>query len=294
MNGFSPRMNASLYGGLQDPRVSRRARVVLPAAYARSSGFGVIPQPVVPLRYDQAYPSPYAYGPPGLPLVAAPSNLRNYPYGDPTSSYTHTHLDTWRPDRLAVSQNSNPCGISSALTYQYDTKDIVIRGKAKVIRQSYLHESPKFEAELVKYLDKKSTDQIPENVVDLLISFINSNDYQNSDVVDEVTLNILAHNVGCKSVVDFSLSNLKKRLEVRNTQELGEITAMILMCTKVDSGLKGWLKKLLEKNNCDFAARLLDDVGFHRLVEDRPEIGVELYRLVGALPQPKDDKYRSL
>jgi hypothetical protein len=40
-------------------------------------------------------------------------------------------------------------------------------------------------------MEKKTEDEVPERVVDMLISFINREEYSNSDVLDEVILNIL-------------------------------------------------------------------------------------------------------
>ena len=221
-------------------------------------GFGLGPQQVVPVpvaaalgRYDQVYPIPYGYMPSasGVSLVPAGALATNplRPFdrrgiglalGDALVAPPQSPADPWRPDTLPCSTNSSSCGASRVGSYMYDTKDIVIRGKARVIRQSYLHESPKFEGELSKYLGSKSKEQIPERVVDLLLDFINSNVYVNHDVMDEVTLNILAFNVGCRSVCDFSLKRLKDEVKDLGTlEQWGKVTATILMCAKVDGGL---------------------------------------------------------
>ncbi|CAG8955397.1 hypothetical protein HYFRA_00014230, partial [Hymenoscyphus fraxineus] len=80
--------------------------------------------------------------------------------------------------------------------YDFKTKDIFIRGKVYAIRASYLAESPKFEAELMKYVDKKKEELVPRKVVEMLIRYVNEEVYENSSFVDEVTVCVLAGCVG--------------------------------------------------------------------------------------------------
>jgi hypothetical protein len=200
------------------------------------------------------------------------------------------YTSVWRKANLPCSTSSSSCHTNKAGGYTYATKDIVVRGQARVIRASYLSENTKFEADLMKYLDKKDTSHVPERVVDMLISFINEDSYDCRNALDEVTLNILAHNVGAKSVVDVSLKKLKDvRVEL---DELGSITATILLSNKVDKNLTAWLKKCLERDgNWGKLDRLR---GFTSVVEERPELYTEVERLLEFRKTPRDTGFRSL
>lgn len=272
--------------------------------FARAQAFAP-PQlrPITTLgAYSPVYPVPYDFISSGVSLTPAgvsgnlrPFERRGLGLGLGNALVAPIASDSWRPDGLPCSTNSTSCHASKAAVYKYETKDIVIRGKAKVLRQSYLNESPKFEGELVKYLDKKTKEQIPDRVVEMLIDFINVESYENFDLIDEVTLNILASNVGCRSVVDYSLNRLKGVKDVESVEQLGHITATILLSLKVDSGLTAWLKKLLEKDGGTHVRSLLHNREFRSTVlVDRPEVEIEVFRLLGDLPKPKDDKFRSL
>jgi hypothetical protein len=160
------------------------------------------------------------------------------------------------------------------------------------VRASYLTEAPKFEADLLKYLEKKKDDIVPDHVIDMLISFINTEDYSNNSPLDEVTLNILASNVGAKSAVDFSLGRLKRVTNELRTQELTSIVGTVVMSSKVDKGLKEWLKKLLM--NVDTHYRLTNNHYWQSLIMNRPEVETEMMRLTGQLPEAEDEGFRLL
>jgi hypothetical protein len=174
------------------------------------------------------------------------------------------------------SSNSN-----SKSNFNFKTKDITIRGKARAVRASYLTEATKFESELTKYMEKKTEDEVPERVVDMLISFINREEYSNSDVLDEVILNILASNVGAKSTVDYSLSRIKDCGFPPNGRLICGVITLITQSGKVDDGLKKWLEKELKAKECELYWALIDDEHFHKLWSERPEVVVEVQRMVG-------------
>lgn len=260
-------------------------------------------------------PVPFAFGPGALTPMPFNSTLtpvgpRLGPLGfvgnagnqcnEPLCSHSNMKdgdgHELWRPTQLPCTSSSSSCMNNRAPLYQHQTKDILVRNNARVIRASYLTESPKFEADLSKYLDKKNKDDVPDHVVDLLLDFINLDNYENNDPVDEVTLNILATNVGAKSVVERSLERIKaqlKDLHSLNVAEAAKITAMILLTTKVDKGLSSWLEKVMKKD-----IRLTDELycskDFMKLVEGRPELELEFMRLVGSLPEANDEGYRAL
>jgi hypothetical protein len=158
---------------------------------------------------------------------------------------------------------------------------VAIRGKARAIKASYLTDTGKFEADLSKYVEKKSEEEIPDQIVDMLISFINRDRYENNSLVDEVKLNILASNVGAKSAVDYSLSRLKQSGLNEGSENICKIISLITMSGKVDGGLKKWLEKELKADDRWLYEELNRDFKFLRLCEDLPEDVVELQRIMG-------------
>ena len=172
--------------------------------------------------------------------------------------------------------NSNSRG-----DFEFKTKDVTIRGKARAIKASYLTDTGKLEADLTKYMEKKSEEEIPDRVVDMLISFINRDRYDNNSLVDEVKLNILASNVGAKSAVDHSLSRLKQSGLKEGSDNICKIISLITMSAKVDGGLKTWLEKELKADDRWLYEELNRDFKFQRLCEDLPEAVVELQRIMG-------------
>lgn len=170
---------------------------------------------------------------------------------------------------------------SSKGDFDFKTKDVTIRGKARAIKASYLTDTGKFEADLTKYMEKKSEEEIPDRIVDMLISFINRDRYENNSLVDEVKLNILASNVGAKSAVDYSLSRLKESGLNEGSDNICKIISLITMSGKVDGGLKKWLEKELKADDRWLYEELNRDFKFLRLCEDLPEAVVELQRMMG-------------
>lgn len=149
----------------------------------------------------------------------------------------------------------------------------------------------------MKYVDKKDKDSVPDKVIDLLITFINVDFYDNDDIVDEVTLCILATNVGAKSVVDRALERLgmlKGGVRDIAPLEAGRVAAMIVMSGKVDKGLTEWLKKVLEKDDLALAHEMYRCREWEGVIRERPEVDIEVRRLLGLVDGPKEGIYRSL
>jgi hypothetical protein len=190
--------------------------------------------------------------------------------------------------RRSCSESSNS---NSKKDFDFKTKDVTIRGKARAVRSSYLTEAGKFEGDLVKFMDKKKEEDVPDRVVDMLISFINREEYANDNVLDEVTLNIVASNVGAKSAGDYSLARLKKYEGDIHANDLCHIIKLITQSSKVDDGLKKWLVKYL--NTDDRVWRLQWSEPFERLRETRPEVVADLERMLELRPTAKDG-YRNL
>ncbi|KAE9370372.1 hypothetical protein N431DRAFT_484603 [Stipitochalara longipes BDJ] len=164
--------------------------------------------------------------------------------------------------------------------FDFKTKDVTVRGKARAVRASYLTEAGKFEADLVKFMDKKSEEEVPDRVVDMLVSFINREEYSNGDLVDEVRLNILASSVGAKSLVEYSLGQLKHSQLPLDGRIICEIITLITQSTKVDDGLRKWLEKELKADGDYLYLQLLNhSAAFEKLWRDRPEAVAEVQRM---------------
>jgi hypothetical protein len=170
---------------------------------------------------------------------------------------------------------------SSKGDFEFKTKDVTIRGKARAVKASYLTDTGKFEADLTKYMEKKSEEEIPDRVVDMLISFINRDRYDNNSLLDEVKLNILASNVGAKSAVDYSLGRLKQSGLNDGSENICKIIPLITQSGKVDAGRKKWLEKELKADDRWLYDELNRDVNFLKLCQDFPEAVVELERIMG-------------
>jgi hypothetical protein len=176
--------------------------------------------------------------------------------------------------RSCESSNSN-----SKKDFDFKTKDITIRGKARAVRASYLAEAGKFEGDLVKFMEKKKEEDVPDRVIDMLISYINREEYSNNNPLDEVTLNILSSNVGAKSAVDYSLGRFKTFQGEIEDEILSHITGMVLLSSKVDDGLRKWLKKhLLDR---DRVLHLERSRAFNEMLQEKPELAPEIERLLG-------------
>jgi hypothetical protein len=170
--------------------------------------------------------------------------------------------------------------------FRFTTKDVTVRGKGRVVRASYLAENSKFETDIIKYMEKKETSDVPDRVVDMLVEFINHEGYRNEDILDEVTLCILANAVGVKSALENAVGRLKKlECGIRDCHELTSIVATIMLSSKVDSKVKSWLKEYLEKGlNFDELRRSLKYV---ELIGCHPQIDIELLQMLGQIPEKK-------
>lgn len=188
-----------------------------------------------------------------------------------------------------------PCCGESGCAGGLKTKSVAIRGNNFNIRYSYLAEVPKFEADIVKYMEKRTEEAVPDKTVHMLVDFINQEAYTPAIVFDDVMVNILASNVGAKSAVEYSLKQIKSRqyghdiYGISGAVELVKIMFTIQQSSKVDSNLRGWLIKLLEANDC----ALYWAVHFHpdaqKTLEERPELFLEYRRLIKIVHDPKDE-----
>lgn len=177
-------------------------------------------------------------------------------------------------------------------------KDVIIRGKARSVRASYLTEAPKFEADIVKYMEKKKESDVPDRVVDLLLQFINREHYDNDSPLDEVTVCILASNVGAKSALEHSVNRLKKlQKHIYDTNEIVDIIGCILLSSKVDSKLTDWLKDFLEDlgNKMDLG-QVFYSRKYMELDAEHPEIYVAVSQMMGwrGPADRVDKKFRQL
>jgi hypothetical protein len=180
---------------------------------------------------------------------------------------------------------SSSCGSKE---YTFKTKDMTVRGKSYKVRASYLTDNTKFEADLIKYMEKKKDDQVPDRVVGMLIDFINGENYENHDPLDEVTLNILASNVGCKSAGAFSLGRLKNAH--LDPEMLARLSGPIFLSTKVDDDLKSWFDKCTKED--EMIRAVAHQPIFRLTAETHPEVKVEIEKRRGLRRQDEDEDIR--
>lgn len=167
---------------------------------------------VFPHVYEMPYP-PHAHGNCGCFFPGAHGNGNsgsNSNSGSGSGSGSGGGSSSKGSGGGSKEKDSSSGGSGSKSDFDFKTKDIIVRGKVYTVRASYLSEAPKFEADLVKFVDKKKEDVVPARVVAMLVSYINVESYKNTSFLDEVTLNIVASNVGAKSVGEYSLGRLKK------------------------------------------------------------------------------------
>ncbi len=269
---------------------------------------GLCPNPGLPLQLgrDPRFNNPIfanrvALGDGGMPFnpVLGQAMQRGFvPPMNPNlslSSFQTPLQPCYDPRFFNQPQSCFPCcegNSNKKRDYDFKLKDVTVRGKARAVRASFLIEAPKFEADLVKYMDKKKEDDVPEEVVDMLISWINTENYKNSNPFDEVTLHILASNVGCKSVLEQSIARLKTMQSSLVPDELVKIIGTIFLSSRVDGGLKKWLVKLLKERN--LWKGLYTITKFNAMVMERPEVEAELVRELGVISQPDDEGLRTL
>lgn len=177
---------------------------------------------------------------------------------------------------------------SSSIPNDLKTKDILIRGKTYKVRKSFLVDAGKFEADVGKYLEKKSEEACPNNVVEMLIDFINTESCNAKTLLDLVTMNVLASSLGVKSAGEYSLNHLKK-YEVDydvGAVECTQICVAVLLSGKVDDKLTEWLKKYLK-----YDQRWLNMARssyFFDIVARKPELELAVAQLMGVVE--KDDR----
>ena len=182
---------------------------------------------------------------------------------------------------------------SSSSTKDLKTKDIVVRGKTYKIRKAFLQDSSKFEGDIIKLLDKKSEESVPNDVVQMLVDFINTEKCAGRTLLDVVSLNILASNLGVKSAVEFSLNLLKREgLDYRmRANELTDICLAIMESSKVDDKLVEWLKKYLKSDGK--GSQLSRSIEYHNMIYRRPELAIHLGQLVGDIEKDENEgEYR--
>lgn len=139
----------------------------------------------------------------------------------------------------------------------------------------------KFESELVKFVDKKTEEEVPERIVKLLVDFINEESCDTKSALDLVGLNILASNLGAKSAVENSLRELKKfEFDYRmSVDELTRICGAITMSGRVDRGLEIWLKKFIQETEA--LCLLQRSQSFRALLYNHPEVEARLEKIMG-------------
>lgn len=247
------------------------------------------------ILYSPGYPSPN-FPPPlplsshGLPLARRLPHNYLQPYRGPLVRH-----DGPREYRCEDSCDCrNKFHVTNPKQLGFKTKDITIRNNARAVRASYLAEAPKFEADLLKYLAGKKEDAVPDRVIDMLVSFINTESYYNPSLLDEVTLNILAFNAGAKSAVEYSLGRLKRGTEDESPKEAVSVVGSIMLTSKLDSGLKSWLRAWLKEDNNLRYRRLSSCHEWRTLGDQRPELYVDTARLMGIIPEADNVGFRSL
>lgn len=269
---------------------------ILPIQLARNNRFAnplftggraaLAPNPGIP--FNPAALQRGFYPNPALPLITMPPYVNPYGYLYPYDP----RFSASSPSCCDTPNTPNTPNTNKKSDFDFKAKDVTVRGKARSVRCAYLLDASKFEADLVKYMDKKKEDDVPDKVVDMLISWINRERYDNKDSFDEVTLNIVASNVGCKSLLEHSLGRLKGMQDDIDKNEWVRIIGTVYLSSKVDDGLKKWLIKYLKE---DRRYECLGHVPqFAKMCKERPEILAELERGLGLVPEPDDKGLRTL
>jgi hypothetical protein len=185
----------------------------------------------------------------------------------------------------------NRCSSSSSSSTPKDlkTKDILIRGKTYKVRKSFLAEAGKFEADIGKYLEKKSEETVPNNVVEMLIDFINTEECNARTLLDLVTLNVLASNLGVKSMGEVYLSLLKKHeVDYRiGYHELTQMCVTVLLSGKVDDKLMEWLKKYLKYE--ERYSQLGRSLEYQNMRIRKPELEMKILQLLGLIEKDESE-----
>ena len=182
---------------------------------------------------------------------------------------------------------------SSSSTKDLKTKDIVVRGKTYKIRKAFLQDLSKFEADIIKLLDKKSEESVPNEVVQMLVDFINYEKCDGRTLLDVVSLNILASNLGVKSAVEFSLNLLKNHVldYQMKAQELTDICLAVMESSKVEDKLVEWLKRYLKSDGREW--QLVRSYEYQSMIARRPELDIHLAQLTGQMEKDEyEEEYR--
>ena len=224
-----------------------------------------------------------------LSPISAHDHYHSRPLGL-CSCYDCVEKEYRHHDHCSTSCKDSPSSSTSKLSFK--TKDVTIRGKAYAIRKAFLEDNGKFEKDLVTYVDKQKDSTIPTAVIAHLVDIINDVAIVPNSILDLVTLNILASNVGVKSAIKSSQASLDKYTYENppRGRELVDIVGAVMLSSKVDEGLTQWLKKYLKAGGIDelmFRTR-----GWRELLEDHPEVYVALESLLGYREKPDDEGLR--
>jgi len=209
------------------------------------------------------------------------------------------YLDTLRHHRDICGNSWSSCQCNFGhQSLPFKTKDITIRGKTYPLRKSFLDDNGKFEKDIQTYTEKKNDKTVPNEVIRHMVCLINDLPISPSSILDLVTLNILASNVGVKSAVKSSQDYIERytsgdasgRDSGLGGNELIEICASIFLSSRVDDGLMEWVKEYLKKGGA--ADRMAKASGFRALERDHPEVIVSIETLLGMREKPDDDGLR--
>ncbi|EPE33014.1 hypothetical protein GLAREA_06026 [Glarea lozoyensis ATCC 20868] len=241
------------------------------------------------------------------PSLAYMGKPRSVPHPHMHMPYDPYHA--YHPPCSCGSHHSNSCSSSklsssssSSSKSDLKTKDLFIRSKIYSVRASYLAESPKFEAELTKLMDKKKEDQIPSRIISLLINYINKESYSNDNVLDEVTLHVVCTTVNCKSAAEYALERLKRFTKEGHeipVEELCQICVAIFCSEKVEEKLKEWLKTHMKGAGNEALGRRRQALlggckKWVELMDKKPEVGTRLEVLLDLRVKDDEGGYRIL
>ncbi|KIN04313.1 hypothetical protein OIDMADRAFT_178357 [Oidiodendron maius Zn] len=198
----------------------------------------------------------------------------------------HERHNNHNHNRHGCQHNRKCCGCCDSNSkddkkHGFKTRDVTLRGKCYQIRKSFLAEFGKFENEFAKFVEKKSEEELPNEVIQMLVDCINDEPGELNSAINLVGLNILASNLGCRSAVEDSLQELKKieSDSLIRADELTKICGTITMSGKVDDRLQAWLKRFICKH--DAWHLLQNSQKFRLLVTRHPEVKTRLETIMG-------------
>ncbi|KAF8852638.1 hypothetical protein BDZ45DRAFT_678233 [Acephala macrosclerotiorum] len=210
-------------------------------------------------------------------------------------AYDQLHYQCFRDPHSHLGCD-NSCDAKHKDNFPFKTKDVTIRGKAFSFRASYLVEVPKLEKEFVSFMEKKSQEEVPDRVVNMLVSFVNLENYRNDDPLDEITLNILASNVGAKSVVEHSMDQVKKLEKNVNLDNIVDIICTVMESSGVIDRLTDWLKDILCQDGCrheKFIEDVMDLAEYlKKIYKPNPNLHLKLSVMTGLQEKPETPKTR--